>query len=91
MTTSQSTTPTVKKRRLTGTVVRHAMQKTAVVKVERVVIHPLYHKRYSVHKSYKAHDEKDATAVGDVVVIEACRPMSKEKRWRIIEIRKGTV
>jgi len=67
------------KQRLQGIVVSDKMQKTVVVKVERVKEHPKYKKRYKVHKKYKAHDEKEKCKVGDKVVIEECRPISKEK------------
>ncbi len=73
------------KRRLIGTVFSDKMQKTVVVSVERLVEHPKYEKRYKVHKKYKAHDEKNECKVGDRVVIEECRPISKEKRWRVIK------
>jgi len=72
------------KKQITGTVVSNKMQKTVVVKVERIKEHPRYKKRYKVHKKYKAHDEKGEYKVGDKVVIEECRPMSKEKRWRVV-------
>ena len=74
------------KQRLQGIVVSDKMQKTVVVKVERVKEHPKYKKRYKVHKKYKAHDEKEKCKVGDKVVIEECRPISKEKRWRVVKI-----
>ena len=73
------------KKQITGAVVSNKMQKTVVVKVERIKEHPRYKKRYKVHKKYKAHDEKGEYKVGDKVVIEECRPMSKEKRWRVIK------
>ena len=73
------------KRKLQGKVVSDKMQKTVVVKVERIKEHPKYKKRYKVHKKYKAHDEKGEYRVGDTVVIEESRPMSKEKRWQVIE------
>ncbi|MCJ7786901.1 30S ribosomal protein S17 [Patescibacteria group bacterium] len=73
------------KKQITGTVVSNKMQKTVVVKVERIKEHPRYKKRYKVHKKYKAHDEKGECKVEDKVIIEECRPMSKEKRWRVIK------
>lgn len=73
------------KRQLKGTVVSNKMQKTVVVKVERIKEHPRYKRRYKVHKKYKAHDEKGGYKVGDKVVIEECRPLSKDKRWRVIK------
>jgi len=72
------------KKQITGTVVSNKMQKTVVVKVERIKEHPRYKKRYKVHKKYKAHDEKGECKKGDKVIIEECRPMSKEKRWRVV-------
>jgi len=72
------------KKQITGAVVSNKMQKTVVVKVERIKEHPRYKKRYKVHKKYKAHDEKGECKKGDKVIIEECRPMSKEKRWRVV-------
>ena len=69
-----------------GTVVSDKMQKTVVVSVERKKKHRLYHKVVTVTDRYKAHDEKDACKLGDLVRIEETRPMSKDKRWRVIEI-----
>lgn len=73
------------KRKLQGKVVSDKMQKTVVVKVERIKEHPKYKKRYKVHKKYKAHDEKGEYHVGDTVVIEESRPISKEKRWQVVK------
>jgi small subunit ribosomal protein S17 len=72
------------KRKLRGTVVSDKMQKTIIVKVEQVKQHPKYKRRYKIHKKYKVHDEKKEYKVGDQVIIEECRPLSKEKRWRVI-------
>ncbi len=72
------------KRRLQGTIVSDKMQKTVVVRVERLKQHPLYKRRFRVHKKYKAHDEKGEYKAGDKVVIEECRPLSKEKHWCVI-------
>ena len=69
-----------------GVVVSDAMQKTRVVKIERVYRHPKYQRVIRMSKKLKAHDEGNATKVGDRVLIEETRPMSKEKRWRIREI-----
>lgn len=60
------------------------MNKTVVVRVDRTAIHPKYKIRYKVSKKYKAHDEKNEKKVGDKVTIEACRPISKDKKWRVI-------
>jgi small subunit ribosomal protein S17 len=72
-------------RQLQGRVVSDKMQKTVVVKVERIKHHPKYKKRYKVHKKYKAHDEKGECRVGDMVVIQESRPISKEKHWIVIK------
>ena len=74
----------INQRQFTGIVVSNKMAKTVVVKVDRVKIHPKYHKRYTVSKRYKAHDEKNEYRVGDKIVIIECRPLSREKRWRVI-------
>lgn len=71
------------KRKLIGKIVSDKSQKTVVVKVERIKKHPKYKKRYKVFKKYKAHDEKGDYKVGDKVMIEECRPISKEKKWRV--------
>lgn len=76
------------KRRLEGTVKSTGMSKTVVVRVNRTSVHPKYHKRYTKSRSYKAHDEKEECRVGDMVVIEACRPLSKHKKWRVIGKKK---
>ena len=72
------------KKRLKGKVISTKMKKTVVVEVERIKAHPKYKRRYKVHKKYKAHDEKEICKEGDLVIIEECRPISKEKRWRVI-------
>jgi len=69
-----------------GVVVSDAMQKTRVVWVERVFRHPRYQRVVRVSKKLKAHDEANESHVGDRVVIEETRPLSKEKRWRIRSI-----
>ena len=69
-----------------GVVVSDAMQKTRVVRIERVYRHPQYQRVIRMSKKLKAHDEGNASKVGDRVLIEETRPMSKEKRWRIREI-----
>ncbi len=73
------------RRQLQGIVVSDKMQKTRVVEVERIKEHPLYKRRYKVHKRYKAHDEKEEYKVGDKVLIQESRPISKEKRWVIVK------
>jgi len=73
------------KRQLNGIVVSNKMKKTVVVEVERIKEHPKYKRRFKVHKRYKAHDEKEECKVGDRVIIEECKPLSKEKRWKVIK------
>ncbi len=73
------------KKQLTGTVVSNKMRKTVVVEVERIKEHPKYKRRYKVFKKYKADDPKEEYKTGDRVMIEECRPLSKEKRWRVIK------
>lgn len=70
--------------RLKGKVVSDKMEKTIVVEVEKEKTHPRYKKRYKVHRKYKAHDEREEYKKGEDVVIEESRPLSKEKRWRVI-------
>ncbi len=73
------------KRQLIGTVISNKMQKTLVVKIERIKKHPKYKRRFKVSKKYKAHVETGEYEVGDKVIIEECRPISKEKRWKVIK------
>lgn len=75
-----------------GRVISDKMDKTVVVLVESLVRHPLYKKVIRRMAKFKAHDETNACKVGDVVKIVETRPLSKEKRWRVIEIisRKET-
>jgi len=69
------------KKILQGEIVSDKMEKTLVVKVTRIKQHPKYKKRYKVFNSYKVHFEKGDYKVGDRVIIEECRPLSKDKRW----------
>lgn len=69
-----------------GTVVSDKMDKTVVVAVERMFIHPIYKKIVREKKKYKAHDEKNECRVGDRVMIVETRPLSKEKRWAVKQI-----
>ena len=69
-----------------GVVVSDKMQKTRVVKIERVFRHPRYQRVIRMSKKLKAHDESNESRVGDRVLIEETRPMSKEKRWRIRKV-----
>lgn len=66
-----------------GTVVSDRMDKTVVVRVERLVPHPVYKKYVKRRTTYKAHDEKNEYRIGDRVEILETRPLSKDKRWRV--------
>ena len=68
-----------------GIVVSQNMDKTAKVKVQRLLIHPLYKKVVKKVKNYLVHDEKNEAAVGDKVVIRQTRPISKRKSWRVVK------
>jgi small subunit ribosomal protein S17 len=87
------TTVVSKQKNLVGRVFSSGkMEKTIVVIVETRKAHPLYKKVIKVSKKFKVHDEANACNMGDVVRIEETRPLSKEKRWRVVEIiRKGNV
>ncbi len=69
-----------------GVVVSDKMTKTRVVQIERVYRHPRYERVITRSKRLKAHDEQNTTKVGDRVLIEETRPLSKEKRWRITQV-----
>lgn len=70
----------------TGVVSSNKMDKTIVVKVERKVKHPLYGKFVKKTTSFHAHDEKNECSIGDTVRIMESRPLSKTKRWRLVEV-----
>jgi len=74
------------RKRRTGKVVSDKMDKTVVVAVENRIRHPLYGKIIKKTEKYKAHDENNACGIGDVVEIMETRPLSKDKRWRVLEI-----
>jgi small subunit ribosomal protein S17 len=69
-----------------GVVVSNKMEKTINVKVERRLRHPIYGKSVKMSKKFMAHDEKNECNIGDVVRIMETRPLSKRKRWRLVEI-----
>lgn len=71
-------------RKLEGVVISDKMDKTVVVKVERLKLHPKYEKRYKVSRKYKCHDEQNQYKVGDVVTIKQIRPLSKDKRYVVV-------
>lgn len=75
-----------RRKRLEGRVVSDKMDKTVVVKVERLARHPVYEKVLRLEKKYKAHDENNECRMGDLVRIVESRPLSREKRWRVEEI-----
>ena len=75
-----------RRKTLVGRVVGDKMNKTVVVRVETVKRHRLYGKIMRSYKRYKAHDEENASRVGDRVRMEESRPLSREKRWRVVEI-----
>lgn len=77
--------PAIISRKFTGVVVSDKMDKTIVVKVESVKKHPKYQKRYISSCNYKVHDEKNEHKIGDKVTFIECRPLSKDKRWRVIK------
>lgn len=71
-------------RKLQGTIVSDKMNKTRVIEIARLKKHPLYKKYYKVTRRFKAHDEKNEYKTGEKVIIEETRPLSKDKRWKII-------
>jgi len=71
---------------MSGVVISNKMAKTIVVKVEYNILHPLYKKYIKRSKKFKAHDEKNECQIGDFVKIGSTRPLSKEKRWELLEI-----
>lgn len=76
--------PAKKQRVIKGVVVSDKMDKTVVVKVDRLVKHPKYHKRYLVSKKYKVHDPENKLKTGEEASFVECRPISKDKKWRIL-------
>ena len=75
--------PNKESKKLQGEVISDKASKTVVVKVTFAKGHPKYHKRYTIHKKYKAHDENREFHLADIVAIEPSRPLSKEKRWKV--------
>jgi len=75
---------TTKKQRLIGTVTSDKMMKTVVVKVDIRKRHPKYKKAYTVSRKFKAHDENNEYHTGEKVIIEAVRPISKDKKFKVI-------
>lgn len=83
---TNSTAGNVTRRQLQGTVVSDKMMKTITVLVNRFVKHPKYGKFMKISKKYKAHDEENKFKAGDNVTIEECRPISKDKSFKVIGI-----
>ncbi len=73
-------------KQMSGVVVSTKMQKTVAVRVERAFQHRLYKKTIRTGKKYLAHDENEICQEGDIVLIEETRPLSKRKRWRVVEV-----
>ena len=80
-----------KRRQLTGTVSSNKMDKTIVVLVQRKVSHPIYNKYVNKSKKYYAHDPNNICSLGDIVVIEESKPLSRLKRWRVKNIQQKAV
>ncbi|OHB17693.1 MAG: 30S ribosomal protein S17 [Parcubacteria group bacterium RIFCSPLOWO2_01_FULL_40_65] len=74
----------IKRRKLKGVVVSDKMQKTIVVSIVRLKKHPKYKKYFKVTKKFKVHDENNEYHIGDRVLIEETKPLSKDKRWRAV-------
>ncbi len=75
-----------RKKVLQGTIVSDKMEKTAVVVVERTVQHPLYKRTVRKTKRYKIHDEQNVCQIGDRVRLIECKPVSKDKCWRLLDV-----
>lgn len=88
MTQTQNSEQNESKHSVIGTVVSDKMNKTIVVQIERKVKHPLYGKYVKKFSKMYAHDEDNACKIGDLVVIKQSRPLSKTKRWMLVEILK---
>jgi small subunit ribosomal protein S17 len=84
--TNEQTAERGSRKSRTGLVVSDKMQKTVVVAIERRVPHPVYGKMVTRTRRLKAHDEENSAKVGDTVRIVETRPLSKDKRWRVVEI-----
>ena len=76
---------------ITGTVVSNKMEKTVVVAVERMVIHPRYKRIIRRTRKFKAHDAENTCHIGDKVKLVETRPLSKEKHWRVVEVLERSV
>ncbi len=81
-------TERTKRKVRSGEVIRNSMKKTIVVNIERHEMHSLYHRVVQKNKHYLVHDEKNECQPGDIVEIMETRPLSKRKRWRVIQVLK---
>lgn len=81
---SKETTKKIIRKKFNGVVTSDKGDKTIVVNVERVKMNEKYQKRYIVSKKYKVHDENNSCKVGDKVTFVECRPISKDKKWRVV-------
>ena len=80
-----------RRKSLSGLVVSDKMDKSIVVQIDRMVMHPAYKKFVKKRVTYKVHDELNNANVGDTVLIEECRPLSKQKRWRMKSVATRAV
>jgi len=83
-TTKPAEAKTTISKKFSGVVVSDKNDKTIVVKVETVKVHPKYKKRHVVSRRYKVHDETNQYKTGDKVMFIECRPLSRDKRWRVL-------
>jgi small subunit ribosomal protein S17 len=83
---AENTAEQKRARRIVGRVVSDKMNKGVVITVERLIKHPVYGKYIRRTSKYVAHDEDNACKVGDLVAIAECRPISKTKSWRVVEV-----
>lgn len=86
MTVNAPAAPRSRRKIRIGLVTSNRMQKTIVVRVDQLVRHPKYNRVIKQRNSFKAHDEQQAAGIGDLVKIMETRPLSKDKRWRLVEI-----
>ena len=75
----------------TGVIVSNKMDKTVVIATVRITKHSLYKKYIKKRVRFKAHDQGNTCQIGDTVLIKECRPLSKDKRWKVVEIVKRAV
>lgn len=80
-----------RRKKRTGVVVSNKMDKTVVVLGDRMTRHPLYRKYLKKHVKFKAHDEVNACQIGDTVLVEETRPLSRDKRWRVVEVVRKAI